>query len=416
MAQGNLGAVHRVTASGYNFEPHIAVDPTDPQHLAAMAIKMSKFDGYFRPRGECEFNLYLHESWDGGESWSELRLTESMGFDPQVVFSPDGALYSTGLDDSRVFVREGGTESGVTAGNRRLVQPDRGNDKPWLSIDAENGAMHLVYSGRRRGHERAYPLVMHASYDSGASWSEPVVVEEGPVIFEGGEQIATGPWGGQALYGGRQEMAVTWMHAPGIRLDRDLEGRVWFATSGDGGRSFSAAKLLAHSRGAPSSLCFVGEYYVFYTAGDLGRQKLVVSVSEDGGSSWSEYVVCDDLYSVLTPTPGVGVAPDGALDVVFYSATEPGCYDLRARARARDSGGPWVDACSYNVYYTCSHNGGRTWTEPLMLNEQLILGKEFARNKGISRPGEYIGMASASDRAYPIWIEGVHAYTRCVLR
>ncbi len=35
--------------------------------------------------------------------------------------------------------------------------------------------------------------------------------------------------------------------------------------------------------------------------------------------------------------------------------------------------------------------------------------KEFVPIQGQSRPGKYIGIASAFEDAYPIWIEGTHA-------
>jgi hypothetical protein len=86
---------------------------------------------------------------------------------------------------------------------------------------------------------------------------------------------------------------------------------------------------------------------------------------------------------------------------------------MAAIRRRREQG--WVDQCVYNVYYTLSRDGGETFLTPIKLNDRPIVASRFVRVRGISKPGEYMGMASTNEYAYPIWIdthsgEGTQAY------
>lgn len=90
-----VGTLQRVSQAPYVFEPHIAVDPTNPDHLAAIVISVTDFEC---ARG-CKWRLLLYTSTDGGGTWTEQ---EPFGFarfsgDGVVGFGPDGTLYAVGL-------------------------------------------------------------------------------------------------------------------------------------------------------------------------------------------------------------------------------------------------------------------------------------------------------------------------------
>ena len=135
-----------------------------------------------------------------------------------------------------------------------------------------------------------------------------------------------------------------------------------------------------------------------------GAASLAVTVSQDAGATWESSVVSGDvpLHFDLAKAPGVDVAPDGTIDVVFYAHGEgaPACIDLPAFRKRREEG--WVDDCVYDVYPTFSHDRGQNFSPPLRLNEGPIVGEHFVRTFGTSRPGEHIGMASSDKYAYPI--------------
>lgn len=151
--------------------------------------------------------------------------------------------------------------------------------------------------------------------------------------------------------------------------------------------------------------------------GERFRVGVLLQRSADGGRTWSTAVVSGGvpLSFALTPAPGVGVAPDGTLDVVFYAPRER-YADPSVQKQTAGGRGRYIDRCTYDVYYTHSRDGARTWSAPVRLNGEPIEGDEFVRFPRSSRPGEYIGMASTNETAHPIWIAGTHAYTARIRR
>lgn len=98
-------------AGEHQAEPHVAVDPTDPLHLAAAAHEGRFFDG-----GAHSIGAYV--SWNGGRTWTnELlpRLTVKTGgvweraTDPVAGFAADGTAYI----NSFAFNRTTGDETAV---------------------------------------------------------------------------------------------------------------------------------------------------------------------------------------------------------------------------------------------------------------------------------------------------------------
>ncbi len=56
----------------YVAEPHIAVDPTDPNHLAVSSYVLSEYDC----REKCHVSTGLYTSRDGGKTWSRQLPNE----------------------------------------------------------------------------------------------------------------------------------------------------------------------------------------------------------------------------------------------------------------------------------------------------------------------------------------------------
>ena len=96
-----VGPLRRVSQVPYVFEPHIAVDPTNPDHLAASTIATSDLEC---PLFTCQSNLVLYTSTDGGVTWMEqtaFGATRS-SFNGVVGFGPDGTLYAVGVWGNRI--------------------------------------------------------------------------------------------------------------------------------------------------------------------------------------------------------------------------------------------------------------------------------------------------------------------------
>lgn len=410
-----VGTLQRVSQAPYVFEPHIAVDPTNPDHLAAIVISVTDFEC---ARG-CKWRLLLYISTDGGGTWTEQ---EPFGFarfsgDGVVGFGPDGTLYAVGLagDRGKVAMARFDADGQTTPSSVDFISMSWGSDKPWLTIDPRSGALYVPYSGPIGSPPESEGVKLQRSTDGGETWSDGVEIERGVDVSAhmAGQEIP--PFGVQVMLGNGENLAVAWVWSPGV--DNWPVG-VWVATSGDGGETFSESRQIAESWGFISTAFHSGTYYVFYRRGTEQDQELVVAISHDGGETRESSLVSGDvpLHFDLDKAPGVNVAPNGTLDVIFYAHGEgaPDCIDLAAFRKRREEA--WIDACVYDVYYTFSKDGGQTFSPPLRLNEKPIVGARFVRTYGSSRPGVYIGMASTDKYAYPIWIdtqgeEGTQAYT-----
>jgi hypothetical protein len=123
------------------------------------------------------------------------------------------------------------------------------------------------------------------------------------------------------------------------------------------------------------------------TASGSGQPQVVVQRSTDGGQSWSDPVIIDDSDPTQQWTsfyPQLNVAPNGRVDVVF----ETNRYD------ANDH---------FDVYYTYSNDGGKTWAKNVKMTDQSL---NF--DLGISYNGDFRntpGVASANEYAAVGWAD-----------
>jgi hypothetical protein len=151
-----------------------------------------------------------------------------------------------------------------------------------------------------------------------------------------------------------------------------------------------------------------GNYYIIYRSGVEQNQQLVLAMSQDGGLSWSSVVVSGDIPLAfdVDKGPGLEIAPDGTIDIVFYAHAQnrADCVlDVKSWRNTLLEG--WVDNCVYDVYYTFSRDGGLSFSQPIRLNETPIQGNRFVRLAGRSTAGSHLGLASTEVYAYPIWID-----------
>jgi hypothetical protein len=409
--------VRRLMLTPYVYEPHIAVDPNNPQRLAAVAVAPDK--PACTPAtggGLCKPYLVLSTSTDGGATWNERRLEQFEAREGMVAFGASGRLYVTGsLGRGGIFVYR--LEPGNTQPAFKYLFPTsgRGIDNPWLTIDRRTGTLYLTYRQQILGTESRAAIQLQRSTDGGDTWSEPVVVTPGPVMLRDGKQKALAPMNARAMPGDGGRLAVAWMG--GGEQVGQLQFGVWVATSIDDGKTFSAPQRIGETWGATSAVATPGAYHVFFQSGPQQQQALTEATSRDGGKTWSSAVVSQDipLYAGSAPAPGVGVAPDGTLDITFYAATQP-CTNLEARSRAEVERQGWLDTCDYDVYYSFSRDGGQSWAQPKKLNGQPIMGQEFVQFQGYSMAGQFIGTASTDKYAYPVWIEGTQARTTRIQR
>jgi hypothetical protein len=218
------------------------------------------------PRDDGENDLIVRRSGDGGETWSDI----------QVVRAAEGE------------------ES--TMGN------------PTPIVDRETGDIVLLFC---RDNETAYRTI---SDDDGRTWSEPVEITDAFQTFEYDvKRVATGPVHGIQLKSGRL-VAPIWVSNLELeakqKLSRKYKGdpegllreghdvfRSGVIVSDDHGRTWKAGGLV------PGTIAWLNEATVYQAEnGDLilnCRAHLsgyrARAVSKDGGMSWSEPVLREDL-------------------------------------------------------------------------------------------------------------------------
>jgi hypothetical protein len=410
------GSIQRVTHTPFVFEPYIAVHPTNPAQLAAIAIAVRDRDCRFPPAGSCAGTLVLGTSADGGATWQEQSLLATQG-DGVVAFDPAGTLHIVGLlgqdTDRAVFYHRG--VPGPVPNYQRLAL-DPAVDKPWLTIDPATGGLYVPYVAPTQADYAS--VFLRRSTDAGATWSPAVMVDRGPRVLQEGRQVALPAFNPQVLLASDATVAVVWTQGG---RSRPPSRTLWLARSSDGGQTFAAAQQLSEASSEFSSTFAKGVAYVLYQR-EAAPAQLVLARSDDGAATWTTTIVGGDLphHVAPSPPPAISVAPNGTLDIVFYAPTDA-CIDqdaLEAYLQQRLAGQQprWIDSCQYHVYYTWSTDGGASFQPPQRLTDQPIAGESFVQIQQQSRPGEYIGIAATDTYAYPIWIAGTHAYTTQIRR
>ena len=325
--------------------PVIAVDPENPDHVAAVAVEI-------RSR-TCSFL----RSTDGGRSWTRPDASPTLDAYPfcfqtetgpaqaVVAFGRNGALYygyagwdvSDSISDWPIGTGGGwrgnvsvlvskSTDFGdswqtTVVRNARGLQGDaQENNRPvsTLMVDTTSGPEDIVYvgwTGTRR--DRNKPL-MAVSRDAGRTWSEPI------------------------------DLTGTYFEAEPVRQAMARAAKVE-RTPAVAGIDFSWPELTLDARGNIYSVWAAR----LQRGPQLDNSGTYVSRSTDGGKTFtvSEITPIPDVlyYPELAWTPEGG--PQGTLHLVYEKEGVPGAR--------------WVD----DIFYRRSVDGGDTWSEPVRLND-----------------------------------------------
>lgn len=125
------------------------------------------------------------------------------------------------------------------------------------------------------------------------------------------------------------------------------------------------------------------------TAAGSGQPQIVAQRSTDDGQNWSDPVLIDDSDPTLQWTsfyPQLNVAPNGRVDVVFETN----------RNDSNDH---------FDVYYTYSNDGGKTWAKNVKISDQPInfdfgisYNGDFRNSPGVASANEYAAVGWADTR------------------
>jgi putative cell wall-binding protein len=230
--------------------PQLAVEAGgggDRVHVSTWGVHVTSGDAR---SGGGERRLVTTRSDDGGDTWTPPVDAQGPGevvADPtQPAVGRDGALYvgwrARGPDAPDHVVVARSIDAGATWRRSQAgevsTNPGAGGEagSPHLAASQRSDDVYVVYPGRQAGDPA---ILLQRSPDGGATWSSPVRVDDGrggPTAGRAAPQVSLAPDG---------RVDVVWMdrradhgRRPGPRSPG--VGDVWYSSSTDGGRTFSA--------------------------------------------------------------------------------------------------------------------------------------------------------------------------------
>jgi len=309
----NCGDTSGTVYPGAEVEPHIAVNPVNPNNLVGAWQQDRYSNGAAR-------GVVTGASFDGGVTWTLRSIPVSActggsyarGTDPWVSFSPDGTAHQTVLGVT------GSTDDGVSG------------------------------------------VIVSRSTDGGLTWSAPIeVIRDGAGFFNDKQTLTADPTDARYVYAAWDRLVTTGTGTG--------SGPTMFARSTNGGVSWEAARAIYNPGSGDQTIGNVvhvlpnGTLVNLMTVIRSGARTLAVIRSTDKGVTWSAPVTLSNLGALgardpVTNAPirdgaiipQMAVGPDGTLHVVWQDAR----FTL-----LRDA-----------IAYTRSTDGGATWSTPVRVN------------------------------------------------
>ena len=194
---------------------------------------------------EYEGGLFLRRSTDGGESFEEaVRIggdDEMPARGPSLAVGPDGVVviaFAVGEDDEADIHLAISRDGGGSFEEPFVVHQTQGHsDAPALVIDSEGG-MHLSFAEAEEGRFGRY-VVLYAYSEEGREFTSPRVLSGEMEGEEGGVHYPS------LALDGQDRLYLVWKHFPEQEEQRS-QGLV-LTISEDGGASFSQPMLIAES-------------------------------------------------------------------------------------------------------------------------------------------------------------------------
>ena len=359
-----------------------AADPTNPLRVTA------GWNDFRQNAWRCGFSL----SFDGGKTWNDFLLRpppanqSGVEGDPFTAFDDrTGTLWAGGMSfagNGGIFVAR--LDPGETEFTPTLMADGGGVDKAWMAAGPMPGnpdSTRLYI---------AYNLGVIRSDDMGDTWTNPQGLGTGIGFLP-----RVGPNG--------EVYIAYWDFGSGVKLKRSLNGGAYtthtIATRMDvwgtqDGSRFPGAFRVPSINYLDVDMNTGTLYAVYFDTTNIvdGNRNvdLYFTKSTDQGTSWTTPVVIngdndppgDQFFSWLE------VDDDGRIHIVFL--------DSRHTIQNDNTFNGMFDA-----YYTYSDDGGDTWNEfrltPNSWNSALSSGGNFI--------GDYLGMAIAGERVYPIYLD-----------
>jgi len=349
---------------------------------------------------------YYYYSKDGGSTWTEGRLSSSLGVwgDPSLVFDAEGNLYFGHLSNplegnfiDRIVVQKS-SDGGETWNDGAGIglNPPKDQDKEWLAVDMTGSiyrnSIYMAWTefdryGSPNPADRTRILFSY-SRDFSDTWASPVIVSDvtGNCLDSDntveGAVPAVGPHG---------EVYLSWAGPLGLMFDRSHDGGMTFGddifvTSTPGGWDITIPGIY-RCNGMPITACDTslsrnrGNIYIVWSGQRQGQHDtdVLCITSTDGGESWGSVVrVNDDPPGKQQFFPWMTVDPTtGFIYVIYYDRRDSNDY-------------------ATEVYLAKSSDGGETF------QNYKISEFPFRPISGIFF-GDYINIAAWDGNIHAIW-------------
>lgn len=450
-------------------EPHIAVNPKDPDHLVISAIE------YALPYDSA------YVTFDGGETWTgprpvSLHRETIWAGDPTVAFDREGRVFSTfmGIGEEKSYkiadiivdvpmsnISVARSEDGGLNWQEAVLSVESGFgffpdeekmkktgrlegafgfsflDKPWMSIgpdplDPKSDIIYITYTEFVQVYLIVYlgelpvfnfvylqtTILMVASRDGGMTWSEPIAISEGVEGFSQDEVFALLNWrvvqGSQPAVAQDGTVYIAWYDST---KDGSGEGKaeIYVRVSKDGevfGEPVLAAEFM-EGPDRPRTATFRNPSYFPQMA--VGREKevYIVFAAKTNGKPTDD----GDIYFVRSLNGAKNfdkpkrLSQDKTNQLQFFPAI---AVDPKGNLHVM-----WGDmqddpkGLQYHIYYTQSQDRGKSWGFDLperAIHEPSTRVTDFASNPNKGFPGgrfigDYYAIAASEKDVYLVWTD-----------
>lgn len=414
--------------SPYN-EVVIAAHPSDAARLIACSM--------LEPSANRGVKSAAWISTDAGRTWSAPNVTTAhWANDPTCAWDANGTAYflhktNDGLPTPAGSVNSDQDYLGVerTRDNGRtwlpMIHGPQANDRPFMALDLARRFMYVAYNGHVHGEENRHDnasfrntVALIRSNDDGETFTAAAQ----RALMDQNERAGSNAGMNGVVVLSDGSVAILYTHmvlaeqpalGGGAGKPTVARSELMLARSTDQGRSLAVSTRVAnvvsgynlpHARGItgtiavdPSTGPHRGRLFVTWADYATGRGQILLTYSDDGGSTWtSPSIVNDDSTTRFT---GGGGGPDHSMATVAVS--HDGVVGLLWYDR-RD----FQDKSGYMPRFAASLDGGRTFSpsvavsaEPNALRAQK--GSDFHPNGG-----DTAGLVAAADgRFHAIWID-----------
>lgn len=433
---------NKVPTRGFGAPGSMLVDPSNPQIILAASSDLRAL------------TCHLIRSDDAGQTWHILPSSPTAAGFPNCTVSFAGvpeAMIAWGKNNTLYYARAGydyGAGEGIRNGHisillqrstdfgnswtTTVVDNQRGSTAQYppsdsgvsgLAVDS-SGTSDVVYVGFIKAFPTAptgSPLKdgevdVSTSTDGGSSFGAPVNLntfsqvtttiagKSYPLIgmnFFGDPFVSA--HGGTALAVLGAQFSVkstptgsTYLALPQLLARSTDKGKTWTVSAlgpptytANGGGAGAMTGLGWTPTGGNQGTFVAAYSFTPGSAAGSGAPRVVMQRSTDMGQTWTDPVVIDDSDPSQQWTsfyPQLAVAPNGRVDVVFETNRN-------------------LSDDHFDVYYTYSNDGGKTWSHNVKVTDQPInfdfgisYNGDFRNNPGVASANEFAAIGWADPR------------------